>query len=115
MPKSDACLQCRAASTLRLGSSSPVGPQFAASDTRRTSAAPSQKAGEGGMMPPRKPVRLFTGLVGHPPEPISINPTMKIGGVAVSEDELRAKFGVEETKPLPKLPDSYRQTLNLDP
>ena len=40
-------------------------------------------------MPPRKPVRAFTGLVGQPPEPISINPTTKVGGVAVSEDELR--------------------------
>jgi hypothetical protein len=69
------------------------------------------------MMQSKKPVRrAFTGrLVGLPPEPLSTPVTKAVGGAVASEDEVRREFGIGDKKAKPKLPDSYRQTLNLDP
>jgi hypothetical protein len=68
-------------------------------------------------MQPRKAVRLFTGLVGLPPEPepAPVNPTQKLPGVAASEEDVRREFGVEEKKRRPKLPESYREFFGLEP
>jgi hypothetical protein len=67
------------------------------------------------MLPPRKPQRLFSGLVGRLPEPETPTaPAPVLGSVATAE-EVMEDFGIEPKNPKPKLPDSFRTLLNLEP
>jgi hypothetical protein len=63
----------------------------------------------------RPAIRVGPRLAGLPSEPQESvqNPTIK--GTTISEDGLRRQFGVVKQDAKPKIPESYRQLLNLDP
>jgi hypothetical protein len=74
--------------------------------------------------PPAK--RLFSRMAGSPLAPVAETPTAEsaqatvvtvnpLKGTAINENDLRNRFGVEERKTGPKLPESYRKFFDLEP